>query len=375
MSKERYILVIADNSDEMNIALEYACARSKKTGRKIIIATFIEPPEVLTTKGVSEIMKEEAREDAEKMLKKAASFVKDKTGDLPALSIREGETISELKKLIDEEKTINVLVLAAKTDPNNKDPGPIITSLVTNEITNLRVPVMIVPGNFSIEHIAQITWSMSEEIAKILIDIESINFSFKNYFTLTSGLKSPVYVDCRKIISFPKERDIIINRSIEYLNKNNIDNEIIAGGETAGIPYAAFISQKLNKPMVYVRKKSKGFGINKQIEGQFIKNQSTLLVEDLATDGGSKVIFVNAIREVGLKVKDIFVIFYYDIFDYKKSELFKLDVNIHSLCTWKNILTYLENNKVYSNSEILSLKEFLNDPESWRKKNVWYSSC
>ena len=211
---------------------------------------------------------------------------------------------------------------------------------------------------------------MSEEIAKILIDIESINFSFKNYFTLTSGLKSPVYVDCRKIISFPKERDIIINRSIEYLNKNNIDNEIIAGGETAGIPYAAFISQKLNKPMVYVRKKSKGFGINKQIEGQFIKNQSTLLVEDLATDGGSKVIFVNAIREVGLKVKDIFVIFYYDIFDYKKSELFKLDVNIHSLCTWKNILTYLENNKVYSNSEILSLKEFLNDPESWRKKNV-----
>ena len=108
MSEERYILVIADNSEEMNIALEYACARSKKTGRKIIIATFIEPPEVLTTKGVSEIMKEEAREEAGKMLKKAASFVKNKTGDLPALSIREGETISELKKLIDEEKTINV---------------------------------------------------------------------------------------------------------------------------------------------------------------------------------------------------------------------------------------------------------------------------
>ena len=157
MSEERYILVIADNSEEMNIALEYACARSKKTGRKIIIATFIEPPEVLTTKGVSEIMKAEAREEAEKVLNNAASFVKEKTGDLPALSIREGETISELKKLIDEEKTINVLVLAAKTDPNNKDPGPIITSLVTNEITNLRVPIMIVPGNFSEEHISHIT--------------------------------------------------------------------------------------------------------------------------------------------------------------------------------------------------------------------------
>ena len=157
MTDERYILVIADNSEEMIIALEYACARSKKTGRKIIIATFIQPLDVLTTKGVTEIMKEEARDEAEAILKKAASFVKDRTGDLPALSIREGETISELKKLIDEEKTINVLVLAASIDSNSKNPGPIITSLVTNEITNLRVPIMIVPGNFSIEHIAQIT--------------------------------------------------------------------------------------------------------------------------------------------------------------------------------------------------------------------------
>ena len=157
MTDERYILVIADNSEEMIIALEYACARSKKTGRKIIIATFIQPLDVLTTKGVTEIMKEEARDEAEAILKKAASFVKDRTGDLPALSIREGETILELKKLIDEEKTINVLVLAASIDSNSKNPGPIITSLVTNEITNLRVPIMIVPGNFSIEHIAQIT--------------------------------------------------------------------------------------------------------------------------------------------------------------------------------------------------------------------------
>ena len=157
MSDDRYILVVADNSNEMKIALEYACARSKKTGRKIIIATFVEPIDVLTTQGVSEIMKNEAREEAESILKEAASFVKNKTGELPALSLREGETITELKKLIDEEKNINVLVLAAKNEENNKDPGTIITSLVTNEITNLRVPIMIVPGNFSEDHISQIT--------------------------------------------------------------------------------------------------------------------------------------------------------------------------------------------------------------------------
>ena len=210
---------------------------------------------------------------------------------------------------------------------------------------------------------------MSDEIAKILVDIKSINFSFKNYFTLTSGLKSPVYVDCRKIISFTDERDFIIDKSIQYLNEKGIDDELIAGGETAGIPYAAFISQKLKKPMIYIRKKPKGFGINKQIEGQFKQSQSTLLVEDLATDGGSKITFVNAIREAGLVVKDIFVIFYYDIFDFEKSDLSKLDVKIHSLCTWHNVVTYLEKNSIYSETEINSLKEFLNDPKGWREKN------
>ena len=157
MSEDRYILVIADNSPEMNIALEYACARSKKTGRKIIIATFIEPLDVLTTQGISEIMKNEAREEAEKILNTAATIVKEVTGIVPVLHTREGEIISELKKLIAEEEDINVLVLAANTNENEKNPGPIINALISREISTLRIPVMIVPGNFSKDHISQIT--------------------------------------------------------------------------------------------------------------------------------------------------------------------------------------------------------------------------
>ena len=157
MDDERYILVIADNSLEMHVALEYACARSKKTGRKIIIATFIEPLDVLTTQGVTEIMKNEAREEAEKILNSAASVVKESTGIIPVLHTREGEKITELKKLIEEEKNINVLVLAANTNEKEKNPGPIINSLVSKEISTLRIPVMIVPGNLSKEHISQIT--------------------------------------------------------------------------------------------------------------------------------------------------------------------------------------------------------------------------
>ena len=157
MNDDRYILVIADNSPEMNIALEYACARSKKTGRKIIIATFIEPLDVLTTQGVTEIMKNEAREEAEKTLNLAAAIVKESTGIMPVLYSREGELISELKKLIEEEQNINVLVLAANISEKEKNPGPIINALVTKEISTLRIPVMIVPGNFSKDHISQIT--------------------------------------------------------------------------------------------------------------------------------------------------------------------------------------------------------------------------
>ena len=210
---------------------------------------------------------------------------------------------------------------------------------------------------------------MSKEIAQILIDIKSINFSFNDPFTLTSGLKSPVYVDCRKIISYVKEREIIFNKAIEYFKKNNLNFDILAGGETAGIPYAAFLSDKLNKPMIYIRKKPKGFGINKQIEGNFIKNQNAMIIEDLATDGGSKIIFVNALRNAGLKVQDIFVIFYYDIFDFKSSELSKLNIKIHSLCTWKDIINYIENEKIFSKSEVSNLKEFLSSPNSWREKH------
>ena len=155
MSDDRYILVIADGSNEMKIALEYACARSKKTNRKIIIATFIEPIDVLTTQGVTEIMKNEAREEAEAKLQKASSIVKESTGMVPVLHIREGELIEELIALVEEEKNINVLVLAASQD--DQGPGPIINALTSKEYSRLRIPIMIVPGNFSKEHIALIT--------------------------------------------------------------------------------------------------------------------------------------------------------------------------------------------------------------------------
>ena len=206
------------------------------------------------------------------------------------------------------------------------------------------------------------------KVAEILINIESIKFSFDDPFTLTSGLKSPVYVDCRKIISYVNERTIILNYAIKYFKENNIEFDLLAGGETAGIPYAAFFSELLKKPMLYIRKKPKEFGKNQQIEGYYEKNQKVILIEDLATDGRSKIVFLNALKNANLRVSDIFVIFYYDIFDIKKTLLESLNIKIHSLCTWKNIIELVKLKKLYSKKQIENVENFLEDPELWRLK-------
>ena len=208
-----------------------------------------------------------------------------------------------------------------------------------------------------------------DKVAKILIDIESVKISFQKPFVLTSGLKSPVYVDCRKIISFKNERNIILNYAEQYFKQKKLNFEILAGGETAGIPYAAFLAERLQKKMIYVRKKSKGFGENQQIEGNFNKGEKAILIEDLATDGGSKVVFVKAMRKYHLKVSDIFVIFYYNIFDISQTPISSLNITIHSLCSWSNIINVLTKEETISKKDIDNLKKFLNDPKKWRELN------
>ena len=208
-----------------------------------------------------------------------------------------------------------------------------------------------------------------DKVAKILIDIGSVKFSFKNPFVLTSGQISPVYVDCRKIISFKNERNIILNYAEKYFEQKKLDFEILAGGETAGIPYAAFLAERLQKAMIYLRKKPKGFGINQQIEGNFNKGQKVILIEDLATDGGSKIIFVEVLRKAHLKVSDIFVIFYYDIFELAETTFKSLDVKIHSRCTWNNIINVLTNKEIIPIKDIENLKIFLKNPKKWRELN------
>ena len=196
-----------------------------------------------------------------------------------------------------------------------------------------------------------------QKIADILLKIGSVNINFKNQFTLTSGKKSPVYVDCRKLISFPKERDVIISEMAKQIRKKYKKSVLVAGGETAGIPYSSFLCQKLKLPMIYIRKKPKGFGKGKLIEGDFKSKSSSILIEDMATDGGSKIHFIQSMRKSKLSVKDIFVIFFYDIYPSAKKNIKKMNVNLNYLTSWKEILEVSPN--YISNSDQIKLKEHL----------------
>ena len=195
--------------------------------------------------------------------------------------------------------------------------------------------------------------------AKILLDIKAINIQPNKPFKLTSGKLSPVYVDCRKIISHLKERRLIINMGSKLIKKKmNLKKiDYIAGGETAGIPYASWISEKLNKPMIYIRKKPKGFGKLSQIEGEIKNNSRILLIEDLSTDGKSKINFCNAIKRAGGKIRDIFVIFNYGIYPetiFKKNKL-----NLLFLTNWKFVMKHLKKKKNFNKVKISEIENFL----------------
>ena len=207
------------------------------------------------------------------------------------------------------------------------------------------------------------------ETARLLLDIEAVNFRPGEPYTLTAGWASPVYIDCRRVISFPQARRRIMRLAAEKLERDiGFDTiDAVAGGETAGIPYAAWIAEAQSKPMLYVRKKAKGFGRNAQIEGHLTDGQRVLLVEDLATDGGSKVTFVEALRGAGAEVTDIFVVFFYGAFPGAEDTMKDLGVTLHYLATWENVLTAAEEGQYFNRDAIRGVRGFLDDPIGWSK--------
>ena len=209
--------------------------------------------------------------------------------------------------------------------------------------------------------------AISELTAKMLIEVEAVRFSADEPFMFTSGWASPVYIDCRKLISYPRVRNTLMDFAASEITRNiGFESlESIAGGETAGIPFAAWIADRLMLPMQYVRKKSKGFGRNAQIEGDFKDGDRILLVEDLTTDGNSKIKFCEVLRDAGAVVDHTFVVFYYDIFPHTREALDKIGLQMHSLATWWDVLKIAKKNNYFDTGTIGEVEKFLHNPMDW----------
>ncbi len=215
---------------------------------------------------------------------------------------------------------------------------------------------------------------IARDTANALIKTKSVLFNASEPFTLKSGKKSPVYIDCRRLVSFVAERNKLMDHAAKLLISDiGADNfDILAGGETAGIPYGAYISDRLNKPMIYVRKEPKGYGRMAQIEGVLPEKNAAgnkpnvILIEDLQTDGGSKQIFVKALREAGAKVDHAFVVFHYGIFDASAQNMKELGITLHALCTWWDILEVAKDNDYFDKETLKSVENFLQNPLEWQ---------
>lgn len=208
---------------------------------------------------------------------------------------------------------------------------------------------------------------MARLTARMLLEVEAVHFRADEPYRFTSGLASPVYIDCRKLISYPRIRAALMDFATELVLRGaGFERfDAVAGGETAGIPFAAWIAERMGLPMLYVRKKPKGFGRDAQIEGAMREGSRVLLVEDLATDGGSKLRFAEALRSAGAEVAHTVVIFYYGIFPGAEGALSEHGLRLHSLATWRDVLAEARAEGRFDRPTLTEVETFLGDPLGW----------
>jgi orotate phosphoribosyltransferase len=205
----------------------------------------------------------------------------------------------------------------------------------------------------------------SEEAAGILLDTNAVLINAREPFTYTSGKKGPVYVDCRRLISFTRARGRLMDMGAETIRAACPGAEYVAGGETAGIPYAAFLSDRLELPMLYVRKKPKGFGRMAQIEGYMEdKGKKVVIVEDVQNYGVSVKVFVDALRAADAAVEHIFVIFQHGHASSRQS-MKDMGVTLHALTGWQAVLKVAKARRAFDAGTLASVESFLKNPEEW----------
>jgi len=206
-----------------------------------------------------------------------------------------------------------------------------------------------------------------KEVAKILLEIKAITLNLEKPYRYVSGILSPIYCDNRILMSFPEAREKIRDFYIKVIEENKLDFEIIGGIATSGIPPAAWIADKLKKPMIYIRKAAKDYGKENLVEGKVEKDQTVLVIEDLCSTGGSSIAGVEGARSAGAVVDHCIAIFSYKLDKCEKG--FK-DANctLHTLSDFPTLIQVASETGYITEEEKTKALEWFKNPDGWGKK-------
>lgn len=209
--------------------------------------------------------------------------------------------------------------------------------------------------------------STGEDVAKILLEVGAITLNSKNPYRYASGILSPVYTDCRLLLAYPKLRRKIRDLYLQAIKDSGVKVEVLAATATAGIPHAAWIADKLDLPMVYIRGKNKDHGKENLVEGLIKKGQEAIVIEDLISTGESSINSALAVRKSGGKVTNVFSIITYGM-DLAKKNFQKNKLKFVSMTTFSDVVTQAQKLGKIDNKEKEAILEWAKDPPTWGKR-------
>jgi orotate phosphoribosyltransferase len=206
---------------------------------------------------------------------------------------------------------------------------------------------------------------IAREVAEYLLEIKAVVLQPQNPFTWASGLKSPIYCDNRKTLSYPKVRKLIRDSFVDIISEEYSACDVIAGVATAGIPHGALVADVLNKPFIYVRDKPKAHGMENRIEGKLEPGKKVVLIEDLISTGGSSLKAAEAVREAGAEVIGLGAIFTYG-FQKAEDAFANAKCPYFTLSDYPTLIQQALANHAISEAETKILLAWYKNPEEWR---------
>ena len=205
---------------------------------------------------------------------------------------------------------------------------------------------------------------MTDKIDEVLLNLNAVILRTKPPFRWASGILSPVYTDNRILMSYPKEREFIVNSLIKLIKKNKIKFDGFAATATAGIPWAAWLCHKLRKPMVYVRSEAKDHGKENKVEGRVEEGKTYIVVEDLISTGNSSINTINAVREKGGIVEHCIAIFTYEM-EKANMNFQNANVQLLTLTNFTSLVKIALKKKYISKEQLNHIMDWKKHPEGW----------